>query len=122
MSRVTHFEIPADDPERAIRFYSKVFGWKIKKWEGPVDYWLVTTGSDKEPGINGAIMKKSDPAMSVINSIDVKSVDAFLKKVIAAGGKTIMPKTPIPGVGYFAYCQDTEGNMFGMMQSDKSVK
>ncbi len=122
MSRVTHFEIPADDPERAIKFYSKVFGWKIKKWEGPMDYWLVTTGSDKEPGINGAIMKKSDPAMGVVNSIDVTSVDASLKKVVAAGGKTIMPKTPIPGVGYFAYCQDTEGNMFGMMQSDKSVK
>lgn len=122
MSRVTHFEIPADDPERAIKFYSKVFGWKIKKWEGPVDYWLITTGSDKEPGINGAIMKKSDPAMSVVNSIDVTSVDVFLKKVVAAGGKTIMPKTPIPGVGYFAYCRDTEGNMFGMMQADKSVK
>ncbi len=122
MSRVTHFEIPADDPERAIKFYSKVFGWKIKKWEGPMDYWLVTTGSDKEPGINGAIMKKSDPAMGVVNSIDVTSVESFLKKVVAAGGKTIMPKTPIPGVGYFAYCQDTEGNMFGMMQSDKSVK
>jgi predicted enzyme related to lactoylglutathione lyase len=122
MSRVTHFEIPADDPERAIKFYSKVFGWKIKKWEGAIDYWLVTTGSDKEPGINGAIMKKEDPAMSVVNSIDVTSVDAFLKKIVAAGGKTIIPKTPIPDVGYFSYCQDAEGNMFGMMQSDKSVK
>jgi predicted enzyme related to lactoylglutathione lyase len=56
--RVIHFEIHADDPKRAVEFYKKVFGWKISKWEGPAEYWLVTTGDDKQPGINGAIMHR----------------------------------------------------------------
>ena len=122
MSRVVHFEIPADDPERATRFYTKIFGWKIKKWEGPMDYWLVTTGDKSAPGIDGAIMQRSEIASTVVNTIDVPSVDDFIKKVTKNGGKVITPKTPIPGVGYFAYCKDTEGNMFGILQPDMSVK
>jgi predicted enzyme related to lactoylglutathione lyase len=122
VSRVVHFEIPADDPERAVKFYAKIFGWKIKKWEGGIDYWLVATGDRSAPGIDGAIMQRSEMASAVVNSIDVTSVDDFIKKVTKNGGKVVTPKTPIPGVGYFAYCKDTEGNMFGIMQSDKSVK
>ena len=122
MSRVVHFEIPADDPERATKFYTKVFGWKIKKWEGPMDYWLVTTGDKSAPGIDGAIMQRSEMASTVVNTIDVPSVDDFIKKVTKNGGKVITPKTPIPGVGYFAYCKDTEGNMFGILQPDMSAK
>jgi len=122
MSRVVHFEIPVDDPERATKFYTKVFGWKIKKWEGPMDYWLVTTGDKSAPGIDGAIMQRSEMASTVVNSIDVPSVDDFIKKVTKNGGKVITPKTPIPGVGYFAYCKDTEGNMFGILQPDMSAK
>ena len=60
MNRVVHFEIPAEDPENVARFYSEVFNWKIEKWEGPVDYWLITTGEENEPGINGAISMASD--------------------------------------------------------------
>jgi predicted enzyme related to lactoylglutathione lyase len=122
VSRVVHFEIPADNPERATKFYNKVFGWKIKKWEGGMDYWLVNTGDDSAPGIHGAIMQRSEMASTVVNSIDVPSVDDFIKKVTKNGGKVITPKTPIPGVGYFAYCKDTEGNMFGILQPDMSVK
>lgn len=58
MTRVIHFEIASDNPERAAKFYKEVFDWKIEKWEGPVDYWLVTTGKENEPGINGAIMER----------------------------------------------------------------
>ena len=58
MPKVIWFEIPADDPGRAAKFYEDVFGWKVEKWDGPFDYWLVTTGPDDEPGINGAIMTK----------------------------------------------------------------
>lgn len=122
MPRVVHFDVPVDDPDRAIVFYSTVFGWKIEKWAGPQDYWLIATGGSEQPGIDGGMMKREAPVVTVVNSIDVPSVDDFAERVIAAGGKVVMPKTAIPGVGYLAYCQDTEGNTFGIMQSDESVK
>jgi predicted enzyme related to lactoylglutathione lyase len=121
MPRIIHFEIPAENPERAVKFYQKVFKWKIEKWAGPMDYWLVTTGEDKEPGINGAITLKENLAATT-NTVDVPSVDDFLKKIKEAGGKVVMPKTAVPGVGYMAYCADTEGNVFGIMQNDPSAK
>jgi len=121
MPRIIHFEINADDPKRATEFYKKVFGWKVKKWEGPTDYWLVTTGDEKQPGIDGAIMERMKKA-TTINTIDVPSVDEFIKKIEKARGKPVSEKTVIPGVGYFAYCKDTEGNIFGIMQADSSVK
>ena len=122
MSRVIHFEIPATDPERALQFYQRVFGWKFDKWGGPMEYWLVTTGTDGTPGINGGMLKKPGPVSVTTNTISVDSVDSAVAAVIKAGGKQVMPKSPIPGVGYFAYCEDTEGNMFGVMQADKNAK
>ena len=121
MSRVIHFEIPASDPERASAFYKKVFGWTIEKWPGPMEYWMVTTGAEGTPGINGGLMKNID-VKTTTNTIGVNSVDAAIAAVQSAGGKLVMPKTPIPTVGYFAYCQDSEGNLFGVMQSDKNAK
>jgi predicted enzyme related to lactoylglutathione lyase len=67
LPRVIHFEIPADNPERAVQFYQQVFGWKIQKWAGHADYWLATTGEDKEPGINGAIAEKGDYVIDCSN-------------------------------------------------------
>ena len=121
MSRVIHFEIPASNPERAANFYRKAFGWKIEKWPGPTDYWLVTTEPEGTPGINGGLMKNTD-VKSTTNTIGVDSVDTAIEAAKHAGGKLVMPKTPIPGVGYFAYCEDTEGNLFGVMQADKNAK
>jgi uncharacterized protein len=121
MSRVIHFEIPAENPERAAAFYKKAFGWKIEKWPGPMEYWLVTTGPEGKPGINGGLMRKGN-VQNTTNTLDVESVEKAIAAVSGAGGKEIMPKTPIPGVGYFAYCLDTEGNLFGVMQADKSAK
>lgn len=122
MSRVVHFEIGVDDPERAIKFYTDVFGWKIKKWEGPLDYWLASTGPEDQPGIDGALMRRQYPSAPTTNTIDVPSVDEFLSKIAKAGGKVVTPKQSVPGVGYFAYCQDTEGNTFGIMEEDTSSK
>jgi predicted enzyme related to lactoylglutathione lyase len=121
MPRVVHFEIHADNPDRAVEFYSKVFGWKIEKWQGPIDYWLVTTGDEKKPGINGAIMRRMNEG-NTWNTIDVLSVDEFVRMIVRAGGKVVQEKTTIPGVGYMAYCEDTEGNVFGIMQDDSSAK
>ncbi len=120
MPRVVHFEISADDPERAKRFYERVFEWKIEKW-GPMEYWLITTGNESEIGINGAI-KIREGQESTINTISVPSIDEFMKKVEENGGKVLNSKMSIPGVGYHTYCQDTEGNVFGIMEDDETAK
>ncbi len=116
MHRVVHFEINADDPVRAVRFYQQVFGWKVEKWGGPTDYWLLQTGPEGDPGINGAIMRRGDSSAGVWNGIQVPSVDEYLAKIEAAGGTTVMPKTEIPGMGWVAYGKDTEGNIFSIVQ------
>jgi uncharacterized protein len=122
MSRVIHFEIPAADPDRAAAFYGNVFGWKFDKWPGPMEYWMVTTGKEGEIGINGGMLKKPGLVAATTNTIGVDSVDSATTAVVKAGGKQLMPKTPIPTVGYFAYCEDTEGNVFGLMQADPNAK
>lgn len=119
MPRVVHFEIGADNPERASAFYSKVFGWNISKWDGAQDYWLVSTGTDT-PGIDGGIMQRGQMP-PVTNTIDVDSVDEFVARVTTNGGAVVAPKMAVPGIGYLAYCTDSEGNMFGLMQSDPSA-
>ena len=118
MSRVVHFELPAENPERAMAFYSQVFGWQFHKWEGPMEYWLVKTGPDETLGINGGLAAH-DPQFpkAPINVIDVEEIDRALAAVKAAGGAITMEKHEIPGVGWLAYFTDTEGIVSGMMQS-----
>jgi len=121
MPRVVHFEIPAADPERATAFWGNVFGWKSQKWEGPADYWMITTGEDSQPGINGGLMRKHHEGQPVTNTLDVPSVDEYAAKIEQAGGQIVVPKMPVPGVGWLAYFKDTEGNIFGIMQNDPSA-
>ena len=122
MPRVVHFELSADDPARAIMFYEKVFGWTINKWEGPIEYWLVMTGEKDQPGIDGGIMRRQESSENTVNTIDVPDVDEYIKKIEKAGGKITRPKMSVPGVGYAAYVQDTEGNTFGIMQNDPNAE
>jgi uncharacterized protein len=122
MPRPVHFEIAADNPEKAAKFYEDVFGWKIAKWNGPVEYWTIMTGDSNQPGINGGMMRREKPFPPTTNTIDVPSVDEFVAKVQKSGGKVILPKMPIPTIGWMAYCEDTEGNLFGIMQMDKNAK
>jgi|HubBroStandDraft_4_1064222.scaffolds.fasta_scaffold269909_2 uncharacterized protein len=129
MPRVVHFEIHAEKPEKAVEFYSKVFGWKIQKWDGPVDYWLVSTGSADERGIDGGIMRRHGPGpvdMQAVNSyvctINVSNLDEYAGKVTANGGINVLPRMAVPGVGWLAYYKDTQGNIFGMMQNDPNAK
>ncbi|HEX7091037.1 MAG TPA: VOC family protein [Longimicrobiales bacterium] len=116
MPRVVHFDVPADDPARAAEFYSKVFGWSSTKWEGPMEYWILSTGSPDQPGIDGGLLRRQAPGQGTVNTVDVPSVDEYVARVERAGGKVIAPKMEIPGVGWLAYCQDTEGNVFGIME------
>jgi predicted enzyme related to lactoylglutathione lyase len=127
MNRVIHFEFGVDNPERAIGFYAKVFGWKIEQWGGPENYWLVTTGRDGGPGIDGGMMinefmRRTGIERASVNTIGVASIDEFVQKIVRAGGKIIIPKMAIPGVGWQAYCEDTEGNVFGIHQPDAAAK
>lgn len=117
MSRVIWFEIPADDPERAAKFYEDVFDWEVEKWDGPFDYWLIKTGSEEEPGIHGAIMTK-DMGEIVRDTIAVDSYDEFSKKIEAEGGKMLTDKIEIPNMGYMGSFKDTEGNIFAIIESN----
>jgi len=122
MPRPVHFEIPADNPERAIAFYQSVFGWTFQKWDGPIPYWMIVTGPNEEPGINGGLMPRQHPAQTCTNVIGVGDLDGTLALVSSKGGETVLPKMAVPGVGWLAYCKDTEGHIFGMMQPDKAAK
>ena len=126
MPRVVHFEVHAEDPERAIRFYSALFGWTFTHWAGPMDYWLITTGPDDQPGINGDMVRRmgaidGQAVLAYVCTVDVASVDESLERATALGGQVALPKMPIPGVGWLAYAKDTEGNIFGMMQADPAA-
>src|SRR3954471_1699679 len=101
MNRVTHFEIYTDDPEAVQPFYEDVFGWKFNKFEGgPIEYWLVTTGDDKEPGINGGMTRpREGQSPGTLNTVAVKSLDQTMRKIEQRGGKPCVPKMAIPKVG-----------------------
>ena len=104
-----------------MAFYENVFGWKIQQFPMPAggpEYWGVTTRNEGAPGINGGLMKRNMPGQPFANYVDVKSIDAFLGKVQAAGGTLIMPKQQIgPGMGSFAVFRDTEGNLMGLYEA-----
>ena len=124
MPRVVHFEIYTDDPEAVRPFYEKVFGWKVKKFEGsPIEYWLVTTGDDKEPGINGGLARpREGQSPGTLNTIAVASLEESIRKLEEHGGKICVPKMAIPGVGWLAYAADPAGNVFGILEPDTKTK
>ncbi|MEO8346756.1 MAG: VOC family protein [Betaproteobacteria bacterium] len=128
MNRPIHFEIHAEQTDRAIAFYTKLFDWKFEQWAGQ-PYWLVTTGDAAAPGINGGLLPRQGPgpaAMAPVSAfvctIDVADLDGMVAKAVAAGGTIALAKMPIPTMGWLAYCKDTEGNIFGMMQMDQNAK
>ncbi len=111
--RTIHFEIPAKDPHKLAAFYQAAFGWHVSKWNGPPDYWSVVMGP------NGA--SESLSSMSA-NTVEVDDIDAYITKIMNSGGAIVEPKMAITGVGWMTYVTDVEGNVFGMMQPDKSAK
>lgn len=121
MARPYHFELGAIDPARAAVFYKAVFGWTIERWNGPTEYYLVRTGAETEPGIDGGISPSRDGTVCTINTIGVHSLDTAVEAVIAHGGSVVSPPNVIPGVGSLAYCKDTEGNIFGLMEEERPL-
>ncbi|MFB6104202.1 MAG: VOC family protein [Halobacteriaceae archaeon] len=128
MSRVVHFDIEAADPERAIEFYESVFDWAFERWDGPVEYWLVMTGPEDAPGIDGGLARREGdrpdpaaPSAAYTCTIDVADVEATVAAVTEHGGRVDREIEPVPGVGRLAYCLDTEGNRFGVMEADETA-
>lgn len=126
MSRAVHFEIQASNPKTLIDYYTGLFGWSFNKWEGG-EYWLIHTGPEEKPGINGGLLPRRGPvpeAMAAVNAfvvtVDVDDIDAVVAKAAAAGsgGAIVVPKMPVPGIGWLSYARDPDGNIFGMMQED----
>jgi uncharacterized protein len=123
MPRPIHFEIPADNPERLIAFYQTVLGWTFQKWgAGEMPYWLITTGADSEPGINGGMLPRRDPRQPCVNTVSVANLDETLAAAVANGAKVALPRMAVPGVGWLGYIQDPDGNMLGIMQMDSDAK
>jgi len=129
MARPMHFEIQASHPQSLIDFYGALFGWSFQKWEGG-DYWLIQTGPDTQPGINGGLLPRKGPAptdMAGVNAfvitVSVDGLDALLAKVntVGAGALGCAPKMAVPGIGWLAYVKDPDGNIFGMLQPDMNA-
>jgi predicted enzyme related to lactoylglutathione lyase len=133
MPTIVHFEMPADDVERAKKFYTDLFGWKIEKWPGTssknssfssMEYWIVSTTDDKgnKAPIGGGLMKRQEQHQQITNFIDVNSVDEYSSKIEKLGGKVVVTKMAVPGMGYFAVCHDTENNSFGIWETNEGAK
>jgi predicted enzyme related to lactoylglutathione lyase len=117
---IVHFEIPADNLERARTFYEKLFRWRISLAPGMEDYWLVETGEEGKD-LGGGLMKRQAPDHVPVSYIQVESVSEYAAKVEELGGQVLIPKSPVPGMGWFAHCQDTEGNVFALWENDQSA-
>ncbi len=125
--KVVHFEIPADNVERAKSFYQKAFGWQINQYPG-MEYHMVGTapsneqGMPTEPGaINGGMTKRQDPVKNTVITIDVSDIDSSLKSIEKLGGKVVQKKQPVADMGFTAYFKDTEGNIVGLWQSARRM-
>lgn len=119
MSRFVHMDIAADDPQRAADFYGKVFGWTVRKLDGPMPYWLI--GTDAAPGggdpVGAGVARRDESWQTVTPTIDVSSADDYAERITAAGGTIVRPKTLIPGIGYLVTFKDTEGNVFAILEA-----
>ena len=109
---IVHFEIPADDVARAKRFYGELFGWTFQEMG---DYTLIQCG---DSGPNGGMMKRMAPGQGITNYIQVENVDEYARKAQALGAAVLVPKTPVPEMGWWTQLQDTEGNVFALWQDD----
>jgi hypothetical protein len=129
MSRVVHFEVHAQDPDRAIRFYRELLGWQFTRWDGPQEYWLIKTGPESAPGVDGGVLRRHGeppadgaPVNAFVCTVDVDDLDGSAARISGLGGRVVVPKMAIPGIGWLAYAKDPEGNIFGFMQLDPRVQ
>jgi len=118
---IVWFNVPADDIQRARKFYSGLFGWKIKPFRGMKDFLEIdTAGADASP--NGGLTGRKNGEQGVTHYVSVDSVEKSSAKIEKLGGKICVGKTAVPNMGYFAVCQDTEGNSFGLWETNAAAK
>ena len=131
MPTIVHFEIPSDDIQRSKRFYNELFGWTIEKFQGAdnnmpedMEYFIITTTDDKgDKSLRGGMLRRQNiQQQGITNYIDVKSIDEYSANVEKLGGKVVVQKMPVPGMGYFAICLDTENNSFAIWETNSSAK
>ena len=131
MSRVVHFEIQVDDLERAKEFYGSVFGWTFQDWSEftGAPYWGAITGEDSEPGINGGLLERPVGAPApeqgtnaYVCTMQVEDFDEAERRILAAGGRVALPKMALTGMAWQGYFLDTEGNTFGIHQTDPEAR
>jgi predicted enzyme related to lactoylglutathione lyase len=119
---IAHFDVAADDVERARRFYERVFGWRFEAW-GPPDFYLIQTGPASDPGIHGSVSKRTNPVdgrgrIGFECTISVDDLSAIKAAVVANGGKIVLDDHEIVGVGTLIRFEDTEGNVVCAMRYD----
>ena len=126
MTRVVHFEIHCSEPSRARKFYGDVFGWTFNEFDGA--YVMITTGEGGR-GIDGGLMIRrgpppieGQPLNAFVCTLDVPSLEAYIDRVVNAGGILTVPRVAVPGVGWLAYVKDPDGNIFGMMENDRNAR
>jgi predicted enzyme related to lactoylglutathione lyase len=118
MPNIVHFEIPIDDAERAKKFYTELFGWKVEQFSPGMEYWMINS----QEGTGGGMMKRQHPDQKITDYFGVLSVQESADKVQKLGGKVLVPKMAVPNMGYFVICMDTEGNVFGLWEEDPKAK
>jgi predicted enzyme related to lactoylglutathione lyase len=123
MPTIVHFDIPADDLDRARKFYESLFGWKIEQPPGPLSYYLIeTTDLEGKAGVGGGMGQRQKPDEQITQFFGVESIDAHMEKVKALGGSVVAPRMTVPGWGYLAVCRDTEQNLFGLWEEDNEAR
>lgn len=127
MGRVIHFEIHATDPEALVSYYTELLGWTFELQQG-MEYWLIRTGVEGEPGIGGGLLRRPVPGPAggpVLNAfvctVQVDSLADTLARNEALGGEVALPRMPVTGLGWLAYVKDTDGNILGLLEPDPAA-
>jgi len=122
MSTIVHFDVPAENIDRAKKFYTELLGWKFESWPGMEYYLITTTNLEGVPGVGGGMGKRMDPSQRMVNYFGVKSIDAAIQQVKNLGGRMLSDKMAVPTMGYLANCVDTEGNTFGLWEENHEAR
>jgi predicted enzyme related to lactoylglutathione lyase len=122
----TYFDLTVRDPGQARTFFEKVLGWHFEKFPMPYEYYRIQAGPEGEPGIDGGIGSIKDAPVSAgtpmtLITVPVPDLDEVISRVQACGGRIVEPKTPIPGVGWYATCAEPGGLLFGIIQANEDA-